>query len=40
MMTKSWRLRWVGHVVRMGDMRNVYKMLNGKAEGREETTLN
>jgi hypothetical protein len=33
-MIKSRRMRWMGHVVHMGDMRNVYKILVGKPEGR------
>jgi hypothetical protein len=32
---KSRRMRWVGHVARMGGKRNVYKVLVGKPE---ETT--
>jgi hypothetical protein len=31
---KSWRMKWTGHVPRMGDLRNAYKMLEnlkGKA---------
>jgi hypothetical protein len=31
-MIKSRRMRWVGHVVRMGEMRNEYKILIGKPE--------
>jgi hypothetical protein len=31
---KSRRLRWAGHVVRMGEERNVYKILMGKPEGK------
>jgi hypothetical protein len=31
---KSWRMRWAGHVVRMGEERNVYKVLVGKPEGK------
>jgi hypothetical protein len=31
---KSRRMRWVGHVARMGEMRNVYKILVGKPEGK------
>jgi hypothetical protein len=30
-------MRWAGHVARMGEERNVYKVLMGKPEG--ETTL-
>jgi hypothetical protein len=29
---KSKRLRWTGHVARMGEERNVYKVLMGKPE--------
>jgi hypothetical protein len=32
---KSRRMRWAGHVVRMGEERNVYKVLMGKPEGRD-----
>jgi hypothetical protein len=31
---KSWRMMWVGHVVHMVGMRNAYKILVGKSEGR------
>jgi hypothetical protein len=31
---KSWRMRWVGHVARMGEERNVYSVLKEKPEGR------
>jgi hypothetical protein len=31
---KSRRMRWVGYVARMGEERNVYKVLMGKPEGR------
>jgi hypothetical protein len=27
------RIRWAGHVARMGEMRNVYRLLVGKTEG-------
>jgi hypothetical protein len=30
---KSRRMRWVGHVARMGEGRNVYRLLMGKSEG-------
>jgi hypothetical protein len=33
-MIKSRRMRWAGHVTRMGTKRNSYKMLAGKPEGR------
>jgi hypothetical protein len=29
---KSRRMRWTGHVARMGEKRNVYRLLVGKAE--------
>jgi hypothetical protein len=32
--TKSRRMRWAGHVARMGEIRNAYKMLVGKPEGK------
>jgi hypothetical protein len=28
------RMRWVGHVARMGEKRNVYRLLVGKPEGK------
>jgi hypothetical protein len=31
---KSRRMRWAGHVARMGEGRNVYRVLVGKSEGR------
>jgi hypothetical protein len=31
---KSRKLRWVDHVTRMGERRNVYRVLVGKPEGR------
>ena len=31
---KSRRMRWAGHVARMGDERGVYRVLVGKPEGR------
>jgi len=31
---KSRRLRWAGHVARMGEERGVYRVLVGKTEGR------
>jgi hypothetical protein len=30
---KSRRMRWAGHVARMGDNRNAYKLLVGKPKG-------
>ena len=32
--TKSRRMRWVGHVARMGEEREVYRVLVGKPEGK------
>jgi hypothetical protein len=32
--TKAQRLRWVGHVAHMGCLRNTYKILVGKSDGR------
>jgi hypothetical protein len=32
---KSRRMRWAGHVARMGEERNVYKILMGKQEERD-----
>jgi hypothetical protein len=31
---KSRRMRWTGHVTRMGEKRNVYRLLVGKSEGK------
>jgi hypothetical protein len=31
---KSWRMRWAGHVARMGEGRNMYRVLVGKPEGK------
>ena len=31
---KSRRLRWAGHVARMGQFRNAYRVLVGKPEGK------
>jgi hypothetical protein len=33
-MIKSRRMRWKGHVARMGDKRNAYRILVGKPEGK------
>jgi hypothetical protein len=33
-MTKSRRMRWAGHVARMGETRNAYRILVGKPEGK------
>jgi hypothetical protein len=32
---KSRRKRWAGHVARMGEKRNVYRLLAGKPEGKK-----
>jgi hypothetical protein len=32
---KSRRMRWAGHVARMGEKRNVYMLLVGKPEGKK-----
>ncbi|PNF13670.1 hypothetical protein B7P43_G16773 [Cryptotermes secundus] len=34
-MIKSRRMRWAGHVARMGETRNAYRILVGKPEGRD-----
>jgi hypothetical protein len=31
---KSRRMRWTGHVARMGETRNTYRILVGKPEGK------
>jgi hypothetical protein len=33
-MIKSRRMRWAGHVARMGETRNAYRILAGKREGK------
>jgi hypothetical protein len=33
-MIKSRRMIWAGHVVRMREKRNIYRILVGKAEGK------
>jgi hypothetical protein len=33
-MIKSWKMRWAGHVTRMGEKRNAYRILVGKPEGK------
>ena len=30
----KWRMRWAGHVARMGERRGVYRVLVGKPEGK------
>jgi hypothetical protein len=32
---KSRRMRWVGHIARMGEERKVYRVLVGKPEGKK-----
>jgi hypothetical protein len=32
-MIKSRRMRWAGHVARMGETKNAYRILVGKPEG-------
>jgi hypothetical protein len=32
---KSWRMRWLGYVARVGEERKVYKFLVGKHEGKK-----
>jgi hypothetical protein len=34
---KSWRMRWAGHVARMGEGRSMYRVLVGKPEGKKTT---
>jgi hypothetical protein len=33
-MIKSRRMRWAGHVARMGEKKNAYRILVGKSEGK------
>jgi hypothetical protein len=33
-MIKSRRMRWAGHVARIGEKRNAYKILVGKQQGK------
>jgi hypothetical protein len=33
---KSRRMEWVGHVARMGENRNAYRLLVGKPEGKRQ----
>jgi hypothetical protein len=35
---KSRRMRWAGHVGRMGEKRNAYRKLVGKPEGKDQDT--
>jgi hypothetical protein len=34
---KERRIRWAGHIARMGEKRNAYRLLVGKARGKEAT---
>jgi hypothetical protein len=34
-MIKPSRMRWAGHVAQMGEKRNAYRILMGKAEGKD-----
>jgi hypothetical protein len=34
---KAMRMRWAGHVAPMGEKRNAYRLLVGKARGKEAT---
>jgi hypothetical protein len=34
---KSRRMRWAGHVTRMGEKRNAYRLFGGKTRGKEAT---
>jgi hypothetical protein len=36
-MIKLRRTRWAGHIARMGEKRNAYRILVGKPEGKETT---
>jgi hypothetical protein len=36
-MIKSRRMRWAGHVARMGEKRNLYRILVGKPKGKRLT---
>jgi hypothetical protein len=33
---RPWRMRWAGHVVRMGENRNAYRIMVGKPEGKRQ----
>jgi hypothetical protein len=33
---KSRRMRWAGHVARMGEVKGVYRVLVGKSQGRNQ----
>jgi hypothetical protein len=32
---KAKRMKWVGHIARMGEKRNAYRLLLGKPEGKK-----
>ena len=34
---KSRRMRWAGHIARMGESRGIYSVLAGKPEGKKTT---
>jgi hypothetical protein len=34
-MIKSRRMRWTGHIARMGAKRNIYRIFVGKSEGKK-----
>jgi hypothetical protein len=36
---KSRKMRWAGHVARMGEKRNVYRLLVGKPEATKKTEM-
>jgi hypothetical protein len=36
-MIKSRRMRWAGHVARIGETRNAYRILVGKPEGKSQS---
>jgi hypothetical protein len=39
-MIKSRRMRWEGHVAKMGEMRTAYRLFVGKARRKETTRKN
>jgi hypothetical protein len=39
-MTKSRRMRWAGHVARIGAKRNAYRIVVGKPEGKRYRWVN
>lgn len=38
-MIESSGMRWVGHIARTGEMRNAYKSVRGKSEGKKSSGL-